>query len=224
MPYKEYLQTPHWKRKREEKVRAAGRRCQLCNRDSVSLNVHHRTYERLGEELDEDLTVLCRDCHSTFHEHRRLAGRTRGSKPADLKPRTVVPGAESAAQGVDAPTKGGMEKHTVSVGTDRYSETVMFTAKELGTAKVNGGNGAADGVDVTFYRLPDDTYRVLAEVGDVRLLRPSNFAEAVGNGEPTTYWSWTFEEAKKDKECGEFFTKFMSQHPEGRKRIIRDLD
>ncbi|MBA3950431.1 MAG: hypothetical protein H0X57_00945 [Rubrobacter sp.] len=72
MPYKDYLQTPHWKRKREDKVRAAGHRCQLCNRGSVTLNVHHRTYERLGEELDEDLTVLCRDCHNTFHEHRRL--------------------------------------------------------------------------------------------------------------------------------------------------------
>jgi len=72
MPYKEYLRTPHWKCRREEKLHAAGRRCQVCNRSSVPLEVHHRTYERLGEELDGDLTVLCRDCHSTFHEHRRL--------------------------------------------------------------------------------------------------------------------------------------------------------
>jgi CRISPR/Cas system-associated protein Cas10 (large subunit of type III CRISPR-Cas system) len=72
MPYEEYLQTPHWKRRREDRLRAAGRRCQLCNRGSVTLNVHHRTYERLGEELDGDLIVLCRTCHSTFHEHRRL--------------------------------------------------------------------------------------------------------------------------------------------------------
>jgi hypothetical protein len=72
MPYKEYLQTPHWKRRREDKLRVAGRSCQLCNRSSVVLNVHHRTYERLGEELDGDLIVLCRACHSTFHEHRQL--------------------------------------------------------------------------------------------------------------------------------------------------------
>ncbi|MDP8900288.1 MAG: hypothetical protein M3N33_03920 [Actinomycetota bacterium] len=72
LPYMEYLRTPHWKRKREAKVRAAGHRCQLCNRGSVTLNVHHRTYERLGEELDGDLTVLCRECHSVFHEQRRL--------------------------------------------------------------------------------------------------------------------------------------------------------
>ena len=72
LPYKEYLQTPHWKRQRADKVRAAGYRCQFCNRGSVLFNVHHRTYERLGEELDEDLTVLCSDCHNTFHEHRSL--------------------------------------------------------------------------------------------------------------------------------------------------------
>ena len=72
MPYKEYLQTPHWKGKREDKLRAVGYRCQVCNRGVGTLDVHHRTYERLGQELDEDLTVLCRACHSIFHEQRRL--------------------------------------------------------------------------------------------------------------------------------------------------------
>ena len=72
MPYEEYLQTWHWKLKREEKLRAVDNRCQLCNSGSGILEVHHRTYERLGEELNEDLTVLCRLCHKSFHEHRRL--------------------------------------------------------------------------------------------------------------------------------------------------------
>lgn len=72
LPYKEYLQTPHWKRKREAKLRAVGRRCQVCGRSSGTLDVHHSTYDRLGEELEGDLTVLCRGCHGLFHEHRRL--------------------------------------------------------------------------------------------------------------------------------------------------------
>ena len=72
MPYKEYLQSPHWKRRREDKLRAAGRRCQVCNRDSGTLDIHHKTYQRLGQELDGDLIVLCRACHSVLHEHRRL--------------------------------------------------------------------------------------------------------------------------------------------------------
>jgi len=58
LPYKEYLQTPHWKHLRQDKVRAAGHKCQLCNRGSVTFNVHHRTYDRLGEELDEDLSPI----------------------------------------------------------------------------------------------------------------------------------------------------------------------
>lgn len=70
LPYEDYLQTPHWKRKREEKLRAVGYRCQLCNSGSRILDVHHRTYERRGEELDEDLTVLCRVCHNWHHERR----------------------------------------------------------------------------------------------------------------------------------------------------------
>ena len=72
MPYEDYLQTPHWKHRREDKLRAAGRRCQVCNRGSRTLDVHHRTYERRGQELDEDLIVLCRECHDIFHKHRRL--------------------------------------------------------------------------------------------------------------------------------------------------------
>ena len=73
MPYGEYLQTPHWQHKRDEKLWAVGYRCQLCNRASSEavLDVHHRTYERLGEERDEDLTVLCRTCHHRHHEHGR---------------------------------------------------------------------------------------------------------------------------------------------------------
>ena len=72
MPYQEYLQTPEWRGRRMRKLDQADHRCQFCNRHQISLNVHHRTYENLGEELDGDLIVLCRDCHRTFHEHRPI--------------------------------------------------------------------------------------------------------------------------------------------------------
>ena len=32
------------------------------------VNVHHITYENLGEEKDEDLTVLCQKCHAGLHD------------------------------------------------------------------------------------------------------------------------------------------------------------
>jgi len=67
MPYREYLQTEHWKLLREKCIRRAKCLCQLCNQGGT-LNVHHRTYERRGCEFLKDLIVLCRACHAKFHD------------------------------------------------------------------------------------------------------------------------------------------------------------
>lgn len=66
MPYSAYLQTPEWQARRAEALERARHRCQVCNSGGL-LDVHHRTYERRGEERPEDLTVLCRRCHYLFH-------------------------------------------------------------------------------------------------------------------------------------------------------------
>lgn len=67
MPYQDYLKTKHWQRVRREALERADGRCQLCNSPD-HLEVHHRTYERRGQEEPGDLTVLCATCHSKFHE------------------------------------------------------------------------------------------------------------------------------------------------------------
>jgi len=72
MPYEDYLFTPEWLARREQAIERVGHRCQLCY-SAENLNVHHRTYERRGNEKPSDLTVLCQSCHSWFH--RRLASR-----------------------------------------------------------------------------------------------------------------------------------------------------
>jgi hypothetical protein len=72
MPYEEYLQTPHWKRRRVDVLRYAGYRCQACSRSSGPLDVHHNNYDNLGEELDRDMIVFCRECHYRHHSDRRL--------------------------------------------------------------------------------------------------------------------------------------------------------
>lgn len=72
MPYRDYLHTAHWQRKRAAAIQRAGNRCQFCN-TAGRLEVHHRTYERLGRERDGDLVVLCRECHGVLHQYRRLA-------------------------------------------------------------------------------------------------------------------------------------------------------
>lgn len=72
MPYRRYLKTDVWKRRREKHLKFARNRCQVCNADGPELNVHHRTYERRGYESAADLIVLCKECHSLFHEHGRI--------------------------------------------------------------------------------------------------------------------------------------------------------
>ena len=71
MIYAEYLQSARWHRVSEAAKKRAGYRCQVCNSDE-RLETHHRSYERLGHELDSDLTVLCHACHDLFSKHGKL--------------------------------------------------------------------------------------------------------------------------------------------------------
>jgi 5-methylcytosine-specific restriction endonuclease McrA len=68
--YAEYINSAEWKAKAKDAKQRAGYRCQICNKagDNLTLNAHHRTYKRLGNELPMDITVLCRDCHAKFHD------------------------------------------------------------------------------------------------------------------------------------------------------------
>ena len=64
--YNEYLDSSIWKEKRRIALDRARNRCQVCN-SRKNLEVHHRTYPLiLGNEPQEDLTVLCHRCHDLF--------------------------------------------------------------------------------------------------------------------------------------------------------------
>jgi len=67
--YKNYLKTKHWKYKRISIYRKYDRRCTKCGEafQLIDSNVHHLTYERVGNELDEDLVLLCKECHKKVH-------------------------------------------------------------------------------------------------------------------------------------------------------------
>jgi 5-methylcytosine-specific restriction endonuclease McrA len=73
--YQEYLHTDHWGSIRRNALEAADRRCQLCNATDQILDVHHRTYERLGKEKLSDLIVLCRSCHERHHLRAEGGGK-----------------------------------------------------------------------------------------------------------------------------------------------------
>jgi hypothetical protein len=72
MPYREYLQTPEWQKRRFSMLRWSRRKCEECHGKN-KLQVHHKTYERRGHELSSDLMVLCKDCHETLHLREEIA-------------------------------------------------------------------------------------------------------------------------------------------------------
>ena len=69
--YHEYIRSDEWREKADAAKERAGHRCQVCYSPD-QLDAHHRTYERLGNELPSDITVLCRNCHTTFHKNGNL--------------------------------------------------------------------------------------------------------------------------------------------------------
>lgn len=48
-------------------TRAKGR-CEMCGTNQRQLHVHHKTYERFGNEHPLDLVVLCDRCHKKAHD------------------------------------------------------------------------------------------------------------------------------------------------------------
>jgi hypothetical protein len=68
--YGAYLLTTHWRRTRERLFALRGEACEACG-TTAALHVHHRSYRRIGHEALDDLQILCRECHSAMHPHRR---------------------------------------------------------------------------------------------------------------------------------------------------------
>jgi hypothetical protein len=69
--YKKYMSSCQWRDKRLEKIKLVKWSCERCGKNyrykSKHLQVHHKTYKRLGCELMEDLEVLCFVCHGLEH-------------------------------------------------------------------------------------------------------------------------------------------------------------
>lgn len=90
--YNDYIKTEAWQQRAEAAKVRAGHRCQICNRAAsrVTLTVYHRTFERLGHEQPEDLTVLCRGCYELYERNRRIPGPP-AAQPPSTAPSTDKP-------------------------------------------------------------------------------------------------------------------------------------
>ena len=65
--YAAYLKSAHWRAKRREALEYHGAQCDQCGTDQ-NLQVHHKTYARLGREKMKDMQVLCQTHHNELHE------------------------------------------------------------------------------------------------------------------------------------------------------------
>lgn len=61
--YHQYMASREWALKREAIKERAGNICERCQ-EAYLANVHHLTYESLGNEPLHDLQGLCRPCHA----------------------------------------------------------------------------------------------------------------------------------------------------------------
>lgn len=104
--YHEYIKTEAWRERAEAAKQRVGQRCQICNRPAtrVTLDVHHRTYERLGNERPEDLTVLCRGCHDLYDKNRRMPTLP-PTTPPSAPPQPSQPVAQAQGTSGRAPAK-----------------------------------------------------------------------------------------------------------------------
>lgn len=65
--YDEYLKSVHWHRLRRVARAVLVYQCATCLSEDSGLHLHHKTYERLGNEEVTDLVWLCPTCHTDIH-------------------------------------------------------------------------------------------------------------------------------------------------------------
>ena len=71
MSYADYLNGRYWRRRRRMWLREHGAWCRSCGSRS-GIQLHHRTYDTLGNEADSDLVALCDSCHRAAHSRASL--------------------------------------------------------------------------------------------------------------------------------------------------------
>jgi hypothetical protein len=82
--YYELLRDPRWQKKRLQIMDRAGFRCEHCDEDPQTLNIHHSYYEKglkPWEYPDESLHCLCEKCHKKTQNIKAQINRLIGTVP-----------------------------------------------------------------------------------------------------------------------------------------------
>lgn len=73
--YKEYLKTKHWQNIKNKMYKSKYKYECYCCGAKRGLQLHHKSYKRVGNEKLNDLIYLCGNCHELVHE-----GKPKGSE------------------------------------------------------------------------------------------------------------------------------------------------
>lgn len=73
--YSDYINSKHWKEYKNNVYKNKKNCCEICGSEK-RLIVHHKTYERLGEEKILDTMIVCAKCHDAIHKLHR-SGKNR---------------------------------------------------------------------------------------------------------------------------------------------------
>ena len=82
--YRNYIRSEAWRKVRARYWKSKLlKTCYLCDASS-NLQLHHKTYKRLGCEKLTDLIPLCDECHRYLHEKYKEAKEARGKRVTSL--------------------------------------------------------------------------------------------------------------------------------------------
>lgn len=68
--YGEYLASETWAKKRAKVMKRAGGICEGCL-ERAATEVHHLSYDHIGNEFLFELVAVCEYCHDAIHHHQK---------------------------------------------------------------------------------------------------------------------------------------------------------
>lgn len=92
LKYRAYLLSPEWLTIKIDIIQQRGCKCEKCGKKGKpnELHLHHKTYDRLYNELATDLQLLCPPCHKGVHGMIKGVRKNKKSSKPDRKPLTQI--------------------------------------------------------------------------------------------------------------------------------------
>lgn len=73
--YEDYITSSKWEKRKVAYYAKHEKLCAAC-KCTENIHLHHHTYDRMGNELDDDLVPLCQEHHDLVHKLHRECGGT----------------------------------------------------------------------------------------------------------------------------------------------------